>query len=173
MADNIQVTAGSGTTIRADDIDGKLYQCIKLALGPDGTLTTLLDAGEKTKAYSVPVVLASDQELVRSTEDITSVASAARTTNSNSDDVDVSKYKEGVFFLNVTAITGATLDVIVKSKDPLSGSYVEIGRFTQVIAAGAQVLIIEKGLGEYLQVAWELSAAPASATFSVGMHFKS
>jgi hypothetical protein len=39
MSDNIQVTAGSGTTIAADDISGVLHQRVKLTWGVDGSAT--------------------------------------------------------------------------------------------------------------------------------------
>jgi hypothetical protein len=37
MADNVAITAGSGTTIAADDISGVLHQRVKLSLGADGS----------------------------------------------------------------------------------------------------------------------------------------
>lgn len=37
MADNVAITAGSGTTIAADDIGGVLHQRVKATWGPDGT----------------------------------------------------------------------------------------------------------------------------------------
>lgn len=39
MADDITVTPGTGVTIAADDVGGKLYQRIKLAHGVDGSAT--------------------------------------------------------------------------------------------------------------------------------------
>ncbi len=36
MADNVTITAGSGTTIAADDISGVYHQRVKLSLGADG-----------------------------------------------------------------------------------------------------------------------------------------
>lgn len=39
MADNVAITAGSGTTIAADDVAGVLYQRVKLAQGADGSAT--------------------------------------------------------------------------------------------------------------------------------------
>jgi hypothetical protein len=36
MADDIAVTPGSGVTVRADDVGGKLFQVIKQAYGGDG-----------------------------------------------------------------------------------------------------------------------------------------
>lgn len=37
MSDNVSITAGSGTTIAADNIGGVQYQRIKIGLGADGT----------------------------------------------------------------------------------------------------------------------------------------
>lgn len=39
MADNVAITAGSGTNIAADDISSVMYQRTKTTLGPDGTAT--------------------------------------------------------------------------------------------------------------------------------------
>lgn len=39
MADNVSVTAGSGTTIAADDVDGALHQRVKISHGADGSAT--------------------------------------------------------------------------------------------------------------------------------------
>jgi hypothetical protein len=37
MADNVAITAGSGTNVAADDIASVFYQRVKLSLGADGT----------------------------------------------------------------------------------------------------------------------------------------
>ena len=37
MADNVAITAGSGTTIATDDIGGVQYQRVKVTWGPDAT----------------------------------------------------------------------------------------------------------------------------------------
>jgi hypothetical protein len=37
MVDNVAITAGSGTTIAADDIGGVLHQRVKVSIGADGT----------------------------------------------------------------------------------------------------------------------------------------
>lgn len=37
MADNVAITAGTGTTVAADDVGGALHQRVKLTWGPDGT----------------------------------------------------------------------------------------------------------------------------------------
>jgi hypothetical protein len=41
MADNVDVTPGTGKTIAADDVGGVLYQRVKIASGPDGSATDL------------------------------------------------------------------------------------------------------------------------------------
>ena len=63
MADNVQITAGAGTTIRTDDIGaGVQDQVMKIALGADGAEDLLLDSGQQTKANSLPVTIASDDK---------------------------------------------------------------------------------------------------------------
>src|SRR5215217_2406319 len=44
MADNVAITAGSGTTIAADDIAGVLYQRVKVTHGADGAATDVSTA---------------------------------------------------------------------------------------------------------------------------------
>lgn len=39
MADNVAITAGSGTTIATDEVGGAHYQYVKTAFGADGTAT--------------------------------------------------------------------------------------------------------------------------------------
>jgi hypothetical protein len=56
MAININITPGSGDTVRADEIGGVKYQIVKLALGSTGVATDIV-AGSNTMANSVPVVL--------------------------------------------------------------------------------------------------------------------
>ena len=38
MADNVAITAGSGTAIAADDVSSVFYQRVKVATGPDGSV---------------------------------------------------------------------------------------------------------------------------------------
>jgi hypothetical protein len=61
VADNVAITQGSGTTVATDDISSVHYQVIKLGLGADGALDTLVDSGQQAMSASVPVVIASDQ----------------------------------------------------------------------------------------------------------------
>jgi hypothetical protein len=61
MADNVDITPGTGATVAADLIGGALYQRIKIALGADGSATDL-GLGQQLKTASLPVVLASDTD---------------------------------------------------------------------------------------------------------------
>jgi hypothetical protein len=44
MADNVNITPGSGATVAADDVGGALYQRIKVAHGADGSATDTSEA---------------------------------------------------------------------------------------------------------------------------------
>lgn len=65
MANNVQITAGSGTTIETIDEGGGVErQVIVLGSIGDASGETQLSGGQKTSANSIPVVLASDQSAV-------------------------------------------------------------------------------------------------------------
>lgn len=64
MADNVEITAGTGTDIATDDVAGVHYQKVKIALGADGAIDGLLDPGQAAMAASLPVVIASDQTAI-------------------------------------------------------------------------------------------------------------
>lgn len=68
MADNVDITPGTGATVAADLVGGALYQRVKLAIGADGEAADL-DSGQQTMANSVPMTLASDQTDVKVTLD--------------------------------------------------------------------------------------------------------
>lgn len=61
MADNVAITPASGATIATDNVGGVQYQRIKLDLGGDGASSPFL-RGQQTRANSLPVTLASDQD---------------------------------------------------------------------------------------------------------------
>jgi hypothetical protein len=66
MADNIQTPAGGSgdPAVATDEIGGAHYQKIKLALGAENEIDTLVDGGQQTMANSVPVAIASNQSPV-------------------------------------------------------------------------------------------------------------
>lgn len=67
MADNVKVQEATGSLdppIATDDVGGAHYQKIKLALGAENAVDTLLDSGQQSMANSVPVVLAGDHSTI-------------------------------------------------------------------------------------------------------------
>ncbi len=90
MADNIAVTAGSGTSVATDDVSGVHFQKVKLDMGGDGA-SSPLGVGQQAMAASVPVVIASNQSAVSSGGDVAhdavdsgnpqKIGGQARTTN--------------------------------------------------------------------------------------------
>ncbi len=61
MVDNVAITAGSGTTVAADDVGGVLYQRVKIGLGADASATDW-GLGQAAAASCAPVVIASDRQ---------------------------------------------------------------------------------------------------------------
>lgn len=72
MADNITLP-GTGAVVAADEINGTVYQRVKLALGADGAAADLAP-GQGLMAASVPVTIASNQSDVPITLDGETVA---------------------------------------------------------------------------------------------------
>jgi hypothetical protein len=68
MADNVPITAGTGTDIATDDVSSKHYQRVKLT---DGTAdsTTVIAAGGGTEATALRVTVATDSTGVLSVDD--------------------------------------------------------------------------------------------------------
>lgn len=62
--ESVSITPGSGKDIAVDTVSAVEFQVIKIALGADGAMDTLVDSGQQTMANSLPVVLASDQASV-------------------------------------------------------------------------------------------------------------
>lgn len=52
MADNVAITAGSGTSIAADDISSVWYQRIKRSVGADGSATDYLDKVTRQETFT-------------------------------------------------------------------------------------------------------------------------
>lgn len=70
MADNIIVNQGSEKTIAGDEVSFNgvtaTEQVVKIALGAKGAHDCLIDSGSQTSANSLPVVIASDQDFIKS-----------------------------------------------------------------------------------------------------------
>jgi len=114
------------------------------------------------------------------------LASAARTISGNSGDLIIWNIKMGLFYCNVSARSGTspTLDVIIEAKDPVSGNYAVIGRFSQYVdATGFKYGCIGLGaiddadsdfatsrnLPKIIRISWTITGTTPSFTFSVGI----
>jgi hypothetical protein len=64
MADNVAITAGSGTTVATDDIGGVHFPRAKLSLGPDGTANDAVAGAGAVGVGVQRVTLASDDPAV-------------------------------------------------------------------------------------------------------------
>lgn len=127
MADNVTITAGSGTTIAADDIAGVLHQRVKISQGADGAATDVSSASPlnvtlaNTGANATPIVVdlgANNDVTVTGTV----TANLAAGTN-NIGDVDVltingvaPAFGSGVRGATVQRVTVATDDVVPASQ---------------------------------------------------------
>ena len=102
--------------------------------------------------------------------------SAARTTSGDTraSRVDASNFYEGLFFLDVTAVSGTspTLDVVIETYDELSGKWFPIATFSQFTATGSE-LKTATGLGQALACRYTIGGTEPSFTFSVGAILKS
>lgn len=133
MADNVAITAGSGTTIAADDISGALHQRVKLTWGVDGaavdasatnplpvTLSNVNANGQATSANSAPTVGASDwvpnmpKALAGSNGLTASRILSAATTNATSVKASAGK------FVTLDVFNMAAYDVFLKFYDKAS-----------------------------------------------------
>lgn len=105
---------------------------------------------------------------------VTALASAARTTSSNSGTLsgfgDWSKFRAQ---LAVTAASGTTptLDVVVE--DTLDGTnWNTIATFTQKTAAGVQAVDVTGLFTDQLRVRWTVAGTTPSFTFAVALYGK-
>jgi len=113
------------------------------------------------------------------TEAVTLLASGARTTSGEGEDVNVGRFMVGELCIDVTAVSGTFasgegLRVIVEGKDEVSGKYKTI--YDSDESLGAKItspttdwLSITTLAFEKLRVRWEISGTDPSFTFSVSM----
>ena len=87
MADNVAITAGTGTTIATDDVAGVQVQRVKETWGPDGTATDV----DKTAAAALPV---------QSVGTGTNASSQVTVTNSSTTIIAARAGRRGVLIVN-------------------------------------------------------------------------
>ena len=82
MADNIDVTPGSGKTVAGDDVAGVLYQRVKVSVGADGSATDASSGLGATDAGTLRIVSASDTPEITNLGSLTETAPATDTASS-------------------------------------------------------------------------------------------
>ncbi len=126
-----------------------------------------------TTAGNLKIALA--ENLIDASEQ-TLLASAARTASGDTSatPVNVKRFKEANFFLDVTAVAGTepTLDVAVKSKDPASGKWFDLVTFTQATGVTSEMKSVAGNLGSLIVVFYTIGGTSPSFTFSVGAVLK-
>jgi len=86
--------------------------------------------------------------------------------NTHSAPIDVSGFKDGIFFLEVTASVAPTsLDVDINTYDPLTDDWYKIGNFAQMTGNGKAAPVSLTSLGQKIAISWTLVGT--SFTFSV------
>jgi hypothetical protein len=86
----------------------------------------------------------------------------------------VTQFKEGDFFLDVTAASGTTptLNVSIVTKDPISGKWFTLVSFTQATGVTTERKPITVNLGAFLAATWTIGGTTPSFTFSIGAVLK-
>ena len=113
----------------------------------------------------------------RSSDNVTLLPSAARTSSGDTKSApkEVAEYREAVFFLKVTSVSGTdpTLDVKIVTYDPASGDWFDLVSFTQATGTTKEMKAVSSGLGHKIAVEYTIGGTTPSFTFSVGCVLKS
>lgn len=116
-------------------------------------------------------------QLVQTAQEVTVLASAARTASGDTSatPIDMKKYKEAVFFLDITAVSGTTptLDIKIKTKDPVSGKWFDLVTFTQATAVTSEMKAVSGLIGSQIAAFYTIAGDTPSFTFSLGAVLKS
>ncbi len=126
MADNFDVTPGTGKTVGTDDVGGVHYQKIKLDAGGDGVSVPVI-AGQQTSANSIPVVLSTEQEaaLTPQTDALTDTELRATPVPVSATDLDIRPLvNTDVVTAELSATDNAVLDAIAAVEGTTSGAAV-------------------------------------------------
>jgi hypothetical protein len=147
MADNVAITAGSGTNIATDDVAGTHFQRMKLV---DGTLdsTTAIASGGGVESAALRVTIASDSTGVVSVDDNGSslTVDGTVTANAGTGSFTVAQATAGNLNATVVQATAASLLATVNNRDGAGNALTSAARGSEralsvqlVDASGTQV----------------------------------
>lgn len=135
MADNINVTPGTGKTVAADEVGGVLYQRVKLAAGVDGAATDV------SAAAPLPVEDANSDALLAAAQAIETAV-------------------EGTLTVAGAVTTGGLTDTQLRaSAVPVSGTVTASGPLTDVQLRASPVPVIDSNSAALLAAAQAIQTA--------------
>jgi len=100
---------------------------------------------------------------------LTLLGSGARTSSSNSSDIDILHYRNLDVLIDVTAVSGTspTLDVYIDGKFTAVGKYYPIASQTGITTTGQWLLQLRNIPYRYIRVRWVIGGTSPSFTFGV------
>lgn len=164
MADNVAITAGSGTSVAADDVSGVMHQRVKLSLGADGSATDALGGAGAVASGVMRTTLASDDPAVALLGTIDADTGAMVT--------DLAAIE--VLLGTIDADTGAIRTAVETLDDAISGSEMQVD-VVAALPAGSNVIggvtnthLTNALSGDYETVAASQTAQTLGATGGTG-----
>lgn len=136
----------------------------------------------KVQVTSIPAIPAGTNvigqvEVKRVSQEVTILDSAERTVSGDTtaSPLVVGQYQEGLFFLDVTAISGtnAKLVVTVKTKNPIADKWFVVDAFPEVTTTGEYMLPVSGYLGNKIAIDYAITGDTPAVTFSVAAVLKS
>lgn len=164
MADNVAITAGSGTSVAADDVSGVMHQRVKLSLGADGSATDALGGAGAVASGVMRTTLASDDPAVALLGTIDADTGAMVT--------DLAAIE--VLLGTIDADTGAIRTAVETLDNAISGSEMQVD-VVAALPAGSNVIggvtnthLTNALSGDYETVAASQTAQTLGATGGTG-----
>lgn len=172
MADNVNITPGSGVIIAADDVSGKMHQRVKLSLGIDGQAADALGGAGIVSAGVQRVTLASDDSLVIDIDNI--AADVSKIVGGDYETIAASQTEQvlgntgavGDYFASILIIPATLLPGSVQIKDG-SGSNITI--FTGGVDSVSNLVPFSIPLGVIsISGAWKVTTGANVSAVGIG-----
>lgn len=135
MADNIAITAGTGTTVAADDVGGVMWQRVKVGVGADGSAADVSSANPMPVAGATRAKISPSITVTAATYSANQSVGGKLTLSSVNSSSGRSLVIERIILksASTTAIT-ATFRVFLFDADPSGSTYTDNGTFNTVAA---------------------------------------
>lgn len=157
-------------------VNGNILKTVSKLTDLDSSLNTKLasliesSTGISTLVSDIKAALAAEVLVTRTFSRPSIFTSTTRSGTGTTGEIYADGHDSGVFFIDVTALTSATLQIDVQSKDPESSKWFPVASSPVISAIGQTTLYIDHGFGYKYRVAF--TVAGTSAKFSVGAILK-